>query len=204
MSKLVIINGASGAGKSFLLEQISSMEHDLVAVKKLTTRSPRINEDVNKSCDLQFCCSEKKIKAMKYHYQFKNEWYGIDETEIEKVLNKGKYPCIIIRDYPVLIKLRNNYGKRSLAFYIQGVYSGGDLESLLRKQGRSEQDIIEAVNTNKLNFNMYYQYMIQDLFEEMDLFDAFIINYYDEKFLGQFEHHIKIDRKRQFMEVQGK
>jgi len=173
----------------------------LVAIKKHTTRSPRNNEGVDVSCDLYFCCEKSKILSMKYYYQFKDEWYGIDETEIEKVLRNDKYPCLIIRDYPVLIKLRKDYGKKSLAFYIQGVYSGSDLESLLLRQGRSKVDAREAVISNKTNFDMYYHYMTQDLFDDMNLFDAFIINYYDERFLGQFEYHIKVDKKSQSVEV---
>jgi guanylate kinase len=207
MSKLVIINGSSGAGKTYFLENISNIEnteHDLVAIKKFTTRSPRGSENMETSCDLHFHCERLKIESMKYHYQFKDEWYGFDETEIEDVLGKGKYPCIIIRNYPVLIDLRKHYGKQSLAFYIQGAYSGGDLESLLLRQGRSKQAAREAVINEKLNFNEYYHYMTQDLFDDMHLFDAFIINYYDERFLGQFEYHIRVDKKRHSMEVRGK
>lgn len=197
MSKLVIINGASGAGKTYLLEQISQMDHDLVAIKKYTTRCPRGNENPKTACDLHFYSDESKIKSMEFSYEFKNEWYGIDKAEIENALRKGKYPSVIIRDYPTLIKLRETYGTRSLAFYIQGAFSGRDLNSLLRKQGRSRKEAKEAVKRNKLNFDMYYHYMTQDLFDDMNLFDAFIVNYYDEKFLGQFEYHLKSDRKRQ-------
>ena len=201
MSKLVIINGASGAGKTYLLEQISQIEHDLVAVKKYTTRSPRNNENPKKACDLHFNHSEKAIRDMQYHYCFKGEWYGIDSSDIMSTMYKGKYPCVIIRDYPILIKLREHFGRRSLAFYIQGAFSGEDLKQVLRKQGRNNKEIEEAVETNKTNFDMYFHYMTQDLFDDIDLFDAFIINYYDEKFLQQFEYHIKVDRKRVMLEA---
>ena len=184
-----------------MLEQISKGHHDLIAIKKYTTRPPRHNETISTACDLHFLCAESDIKKMEIHYQFKEHWYGIDLSEIESVLEAGKYPCLIIRDYPVLIKLRRTYGKRSLTFYIQGAYSCCcDLGLLLRNQGRSENDIQAALDTNKTNFDEYYYHMTQDMFDDIHLFDAFIINYYDEKFLGQFEYHLKVDKKGKSIE----
>ena len=196
MPKLIIINGASGAGKTFLLEKITNPAHsDMVAIKKYTTRSPRDDNEKIEAHDLIFSQSVDYIKSLTYKYPFKDEWYGIDEKDITNAPNKGKYPCVILRDYPTITTLRAKYDENSLAYYIQGVYSGNDLKQLLLKQGRSENEADSAVARNQENFDQYYTHLTKDFFEDKNLFDGIIINYYNETFIGQFNYYLKRDKK---------
>ena len=188
MPKLIIINGASGAGKTFLLEQISTQDKEMVAIKKYTTRKPREYENPNTSNDLYFGCTVEQVQEKKYSYPFKGHWYGIDSHEIDEMLARGKYPMVIVRDYPTIVSLKHDYGDDTLSFYIQGAYSGSELRKLLVDQGREMESVLDDIEKNKTNFDEYYKYLKQDLF------DRFIFNYYDDSFLGQVEYFLEKDK----------
>lgn len=44
MARLIVVAGASGAGKTFMLSQLTEYRDDIIPIKKLTTRTHRINE----------------------------------------------------------------------------------------------------------------------------------------------------------------
>ncbi|MDR0889965.1 MAG: hypothetical protein LBM28_04885 [Oscillospiraceae bacterium] len=189
MPKLIIINGASGAGKTYLLETISHKDSSMSPIKKLTTRKPRSYESIGSSPDLYFASVESDIKALEYSYEFNGEWYGISKTHIDDALIAGKYPLVIVRDYPTITKLISDYPKQSLAFYIQGIYSDSKLKIKLLDQGRDSTDVEENIRRNKTNFDLYIEYL------QKDLFDRCIFNYYDDTFLKQMEYFVEKDRK---------
>ena len=56
MARLIIVAGASGAGKTFMLLQLSGYRDDIIAIKKYTTRSARKGEPKEESIDLKFNC----------------------------------------------------------------------------------------------------------------------------------------------------
>ena len=185
MSKLIILNGASGAGKTFLLEKISHAHEKMAPVKKLTTRTPREYEGANTSEDLIFNCDEKEIDNCKYNYSFNNEGYGIMEKDIEGALKNQKYPVVIVRDYPTIIALKKQY--KSLTFYIQSVYNVNELKMRLINQGRNKVDVSKSIEKNKKNFDDYIKYLRQDIF------DRIIVNYYDDTFMQQVEYFLEKD-----------
>jgi len=54
MARLIIVSGASGAGKSFLLEQLDRLNKEIKPITKLTTRPARATELEKGSLDLLF------------------------------------------------------------------------------------------------------------------------------------------------------
>jgi len=182
MSKVIIINGASGAGKSFLLEKTSD-EENMVPIRKYTTRKPRTYEDMG-SKDLYLACTEEQIEECDYKYEFRNELYGIKKEDIDDVIKQNKSPIVIIRDYPTIMTMKEDY-KKTVTIYVQGAYSGVDLKEILLEQGRKVEDIKESLKRNKSNFKDYIKYLHEDVF------DCMIVNYYDDTYMQQVKYFLQ-------------
>ena len=90
MSRLIIVAGASGAGKTFMLSELSTYRNDIVPIKKYTTRGPRKNEPKDETIDLHLNCSNSKIQKCDYTYHFNGHTYGIKKREIDYQLHNKK------------------------------------------------------------------------------------------------------------------
>lgn len=136
---LVLINGASGAGKTFLLERLHRLQgYNYVPIKKYTTRSRRVFE-TDQAVDLVYDCEETEIKNLVYNYPYKGEWYGIDKTEILHEMNHGNIPVIIVRSFEIIHKIKEDFDDVRV-FFIVGA-SGATLKEKLLQQGRQVNDI---------------------------------------------------------------
>lgn len=82
MSRLIIVAGASGAGKTFMLSELSKYRNDIVPIKKYTTRGPRKNETEDETIDLHLSCSSSMMKECDYPYNYNGHKYGIKKNEI--------------------------------------------------------------------------------------------------------------------------
>ncbi len=188
MKRLIIIAGASGAGKSFLLQQTSRISRDIVSIKKLSTRPPRPYEDPKGSVDLIFNCSEEDIKNCTYAYTYDNHSYGIQDEKIKDVLLDNKMPFVIVRDCNEIVELKEKYPD-CLVLYLQSGYSGEDLKKILRKQGRSDIDIETRDSRIRKDAEQYRMHF--------DLFDYVLINYYDkEPLIDMFKSILKIEKNK--------
>ena len=137
---VILINGASGAGKTFLLEQLGTLKgHNYVPLKKYTTRSKRAFETSGISPDLIYNCTEAEIGALVYHYSYKEELYGVDQAEILNEVNNGHVPVIIVRSFDVIRRIKRDFGKVKVFFIVGAV--GDSLKERLRLQGRDSKDI---------------------------------------------------------------
>ena len=176
MGKLVIFAGASGAGKSFLLEYLSNIDSSLEIIMKKTTRSPRPYEDNSRigSLDLELECSREMISKCKYRYSYSSEYYGISKKEIDSSLQNGKNPVCIVRDCETIHHIKKDY-PNSLVLYIQSGLSGKDLEQKLKDQGRDDIEIEERMKRLQRDFADYVRYI--------HLFDYVIVNYYEQESL---------------------
>lgn len=183
MNKLIIVAGASGAGKSFLLQQMSEIDPSIVPIKKLSTRKPRAYEKKpSAQVDLIFECSLRKIQAeCQFIYRYESETYGIRKSDIDAALAKGRIPFVIVRDCEEIIALKKEYNK-TLTLYLQSGYSGQDLAAVLRRQGRDEIDIETRDARSRKDYEQYRDYFKQ--------FDYVLINYFEGDPL--IEHFKKI------------
>jgi guanylate kinase len=183
MSRLIILNGASGAGKTFSMEEMPKVDAKIVPIMKYTTRGPRSFENESSPIDLIFNYCPKKIEALKYKYEYVGHQYGIDLSQIECALSKGKIPIVIVRNYEVIIELKRDFPS-ALTFYIHSAYTGEELKKILTAQGRQDIDINERRQRERENFNDYMKYL------RRELFDHHIYNYYDDSLIAQMRFYL--------------
>jgi len=181
--KLIILNGASGSGKTFAMEKMSEVSEYLQPIKKFTTRSPRSHENVDTSVDLVFDVLRSEIQKCKYYYTYFNEDYGICASEIDKTINIGKSPVVIIRDYNTIVSLQKDY-KDSIVFYIHSAYTGQELVKILKEHGRDDIDADVRRVREIENFADYIRHL------HLDLFHYHVYNYYDDSFVFQMKHYL--------------
>lgn len=176
MAKLIIVAGASGAGKSFLLEHLSETDSRLTVVKKKTTRGPRQYEHdhLKNMLDLDLNCTKDELNKCEYRYLYGEHMYGVAKSQIDKVLHKGRSPVLIIRDCETIHLIKNDY-PNALVLYLQSGLSGIDLEDKLREQQRDDIEISDRMNRLKRDFEDFVKYV--------HIFDHVLINYYDKKTL---------------------
>ena len=183
MSQLIILNGASGAGKTFSMEEMPKVDERIVPIKKYTTREPRPFEDEKNPIDLIFNCTPEQINVCKYQYPYVGNLYGIDSRQIEDALNDGNAPIVIVRDYKVIIQLRHDFPS-SVNFYIHSAYTGEELRKILAAQGRQDIEADERTQRERDNFADYMKYL------DKDLFDHHVLNYYDENLIKQMRYYL--------------
>lgn len=179
MARLIIVAGASGAGKTFMLSQLVNYRSDIIPIKKITTRKPRKNEPSEESIDLKFAQDVNKIKKCSYTYQYCGNYYGIQKEEIDSILKKDKNPIVIVANCNTIVKIKQDYHD-VLILYVNSGLSGEDLKTQLLKYG-DPIDVEERMNRQRNGFNDYIQHM------NKGLFDYFLVNYYDDTFLQQIE-----------------
>jgi Guanylate kinase len=175
---LIIINGASGAGKTFLLRNLHQLaDGRFVPIRKYTTRARRDYEE-EPSVDLIFSCSENVIDSCEFHYTHNGEKYGIDYNELNEEILKGHIPVIIIRSFNTIREIKEKFCDVRMFFIIGS--RGDELKKLLSEQGRNPQQIDSAIDGANA--------IMDDLEKNRDVVDEFLFNQYNaEKYLCQFQ-----------------
>lgn len=179
MPKLIVVAGASGAGKTFMLSQLSGYRNDIVPIKKYTTRRPRKMESSDETIDLHLSCDDLCVRNCDYTYHYCGNNYGVKKGDIDRVLRNGKYPMVIIANCNTITKIKKDY-PTALVLYVQSGLSGDDLKSKLL-QYRDPVDVAERMKRQKTGFIDYVQHM------NKKLFDFTLTNYYDDTFMQQIE-----------------
>ena len=180
MARLVMVAGASGAGKSFLLENVVRLKPTLKPVRKLTTRPMRDFEKRHGGThyvDLDFGHSVEEVEVCDYVYRYGNHWYGTRKADIDAILKKGQNPILIVRDCEAIVDIKHDY-ENALVLYCQGGLSGDDLRNKLKEQGRPDIEIDERMH--RIKDDLY------DYVNHVHLFDNVVVNNYEpDVLLGQ-------------------
>lgn len=179
MARLIVVAGASGAGKTFMLSQLTNYRSDIIPIKKITTRKPRKNEPSEESIDLIFAQEVDRIKDCKYTYHYCGNYYEIQKEDIDNVLRKDKNPIVIVANCNTITKIKKDYHD-ALILYVNSGLSGDDLRLQLLKYG-DPVDVNERMRRQSVGFNDYIQHM------NKGLFNYFLVNNYDDTFLQQIE-----------------
>jgi guanylate kinase len=189
MSRLMIIAGASGAGKSFLLEQLESRDADIKAVSKLSSRTAREYEKQGKQAvDLVFGVAPEIVRKCEYSYSYGQFWYGIQKSDIDAILSRSRTPIVIVRSSRIVRLLKKDYPS-ALAIFVQGVLSGEDLTKRLADMGRSDIKIGERRVRDESDF--------ADYCNNIDAYDYVILNRFEpETFMAQYESVVSRELKK--------
>ena len=188
MARLIIVSGASGAGKTFLLEQLNRLNREIIPIKKYTTRSARATEPLDTSFDLIFSCSDEEVHNCDYNYIYCEHNYGINKKDIDSVLTSGNSPIVIVARFSTIANIKNDY-KNALVLYVQNVLSSTDLQKELVQRG----DLIgveERIRRQRNSLNDYIQNI------EKKLINYVIINDFTDTFMLQVQNIFAYEKIR--------
>lgn len=164
---VIIINGAPGAGKTFLLKSLYKFDdYKFVPVKKYTTRYPRNFEKGTVSIDLRYGYDKQFIDNLEYHYDVNGKSYGIDKNEIQGMVDRNEIPVIIIRSFDIIKRIKDDFDNVCV-FFIIGA-TGDTLQKRLIQQGRAQKDILVA--------DSVFRSITNDYINHFSVIDHCIIN----------------------------
>ena len=127
---LLIIAGASGCGKKFVLDKLKALLMPAKDIKKLTS----LPTPAHKKNDLIYDQERTFIKqeCKDFCYEYDGHLYGIPKKEIDESLSSENNTIIIVRDFEVIKKLEAVY-KRAMKVYVFTGPSGDELSNRLKK-----------------------------------------------------------------------
>jgi len=104
---LFLIDGASGTGKTDLIEYVESKQINAGILRKMTSRPIREEEKRNKAfLDLEFYSQDEFDSMMlDYTYEYRGYSYGFSKQQLNHFLKLYKYVFIIIRSIALMRKL---------------------------------------------------------------------------------------------------
>lgn len=179
--KLIAVFGAPGCGKSLLTRLVKELNNktideikqilkdtnindeeaykikqlvdDLVIIPKKTTRPKRENEECQKP-EIVEGISEEEVQACDFKYEYSGNIYGFSKKDIDDASLIGN-ALMIINDLDILKDLFNKYGTQLLPVYI---YRSGSLEDwteIMKKSGRTSNEILARKDSLFKSQDMY-------------------------------------------------
>lgn len=142
MVNLFLIDGASGTGKSDLVEYVRASHERCGVLTKATTRKLRDYEAQEETAlDLAFYSRRDfDLLNLDYTYEYGDEIYGFSKKILDQTLTQFQNVFAIIRSIPLMKKLKDNYKN----YRVVTVYIRSDLrliEDRMRRQGRTQLEI---------------------------------------------------------------
>ncbi|GHU66160.1 hypothetical protein FACS1894184_03470 [Clostridia bacterium] len=183
MSRLIVLSGASNAGKFGLFTQLAA-SGKVIPLKKLTTRPARYDSLNNPehTPDLLFSSKPEDVLKCEFTYLYFNNYYGVGKASIDAELSKGNFPAVNITDYLVVKNLKDCY-RNTLTIYLQNVISGDDSWKEQRKRG----DLLEEEERVKRQSHSLREYSNNI---EKCMFDYVVLNDFAENTVRQIKYII--------------
>lgn len=164
MNKVFLIDGASGTGKSDLInfakEHLSN--YDIKIIKKNTTRprrskeeAPEIGEELGFYTLEEFQMRGYDNKCNYYTYKYGGHQYSFSKAELLSSAKTREYTFVIVRDKKLIANIQKDLANTAITLYIY-LYTD---EELVRKrliaEGFSEEDIERRIERNKAAWRDY-------------------------------------------------
>jgi guanylate kinase len=172
VTNLFLIDGASGTGKSDLIEYVRSHKRCGVLVKATTRDLRDYEENEGVALDLSFHSREEFDSFdLEYKYEYGEENYGFSKGQLDECLDRFENVFAIIRSVSLMRELKKDYEN----YKVIAVYVHSDLrliEERMRCQGRTQAEIDFRVSRISATF--------LDYVKNRDFFDQVIDNTSDK------------------------
>ena len=160
MQKVIILSGASGAGKNtlgdFLLQQFPELSYSVSATSRAIRKGEQDGVDYHYLDTEEF---ERKIKEdalLEWQEVYDGMYYGTLKSELDRINSLNKYPLLVI-DVFGASNIMKNLKFKPLSIFIQ-VPSIQILEERLRTRGADTEEKIQkrldkaSIETDKAKF----------------------------------------------------
>lgn len=153
---LFLIDGASGTGKSDLINYISDYNTDIFYIEKYTTRKIREYEKKNtQKLDLIHISNYKFDNYnFDYVYNYGGYKYGFSKTDIINKFKKSDNVFIIVRDVNLITKLKNDFS----FFNVISIFIYTDRDQIvdrLKKELHKPEDIKFRIDRLEIAYKSY-------------------------------------------------
>ncbi|CAD6494277.1 MAG: Guanylate kinase [Candidatus Argoarchaeum ethanivorans] len=174
-SRLYIISGSSGSGKTELLDLIQNQATSkAVLAPKYSTRNERKGEfddirHVDRIDDEEYT----------FVYPMNNYTYGIKAEEITDLLGRGYNVFIILSDLRIVEEVKQFFGSIAVSLYIFRNLSADQLEKVLEERemarGINPVDTVPLERQRQTRLNRLY-FIQRKYVDNITLFDHIILN----------------------------
>ncbi len=178
---IYILFGASGSGKTTVLNIIKSHYQNIDVHTKATTRKKRVYDDEEiASFPMGIPYDQYDYIYSQYGYE-----YGIQKNQIEESLNQNKFHFIICNDIETIEKIKSDFNDLVKVIFLLFDAPKEVIESIQKTRKITDDEI--GIRLNKI------QFLNQTFIERSNLFDEVIKNNFGdrpEKMISQIDRII--------------
>ncbi len=156
MKNLFLIDGASGTGKTDLINYLSDYNSLVSFVSKYTTRDYREYEKVNdEKLDLINLSSKAfEYKKFEYQYTYGGFKYGFSKEQIFEKFKKSDDVFVIVRNINLIKRLKNDFGFLNVISIF--IYTDRDqIIKRLKKDNHKPEEIRFRIERLEIAYNSY-------------------------------------------------
>ena len=133
---LILIFGASGSGKTSLMNELRNTGKQLSIHQKVTDRPPKKYDS-----DEIRCVKSVPEERYKYIYRQYGYSYGIEKAQIDQALNSGKDHFLICNDIDTIKRFRHDYGDAVRTLFLLFNAPRAHIESVQKTRGISDEQV---------------------------------------------------------------